>query len=104
MEFITPIYFTTYTKSIDNSGDKVKTPNVERKVFRNKLSIGQKEFYEAHTSGLKPEFKFEVRKFEYKGEDTLKYNDVTYSIIRTFENLKKGTIELTCSKPIMKVM
>jgi SPP1 family predicted phage head-tail adaptor len=104
MEFITPIYLITHNKSIDNSGDKVKTPAGERKVLSNKLSIGQKEFYEAHTSGLKPELKFEVRKFEYNDEDTLKFNNITYSIIRTFENLKKGTVELTCSKPILKVM
>lgn len=102
MEFITPILFVSNNKSIDDSGDKIKTPLPDRKVLSNKLSIGQKEFYEAHTSGLKPELKFEVRMFEYKGEDTLKYNGVTYNIIRTFDNFKKGTVELTCSRPLIK--
>jgi len=103
MKFITPIYLITNVKSIDDSGDKVKLPT-ERKVLSNKLSIGQKEFYEAHTSGMKPELKFEVRDFEYKDEDVLKYNKITYSIIRTFNNYKNGTVELTCSKSVMKVM
>jgi SPP1 family predicted phage head-tail adaptor len=103
IKFITPVFLISFEISFDDAGDKVKAP-VEKKVLSNYLSIGQKEFYEAQTSGMKPELKIEVREFEYNNEDTLKYNGVVYNIIRTFPNVKKGTVELTCSKPIMKVM
>ena len=106
MKFITPIYLIKYGTKTNAQGDTIKDPTttIERKVYSNLLSVSQKEFYEAQVIGMKPEIKFEVREFEYMGENTLKYNNIEFKVIRTFENNKKGTVELICSKTIMKVM
>ena len=100
MKFITPIFLIQYEKKTNDYGDLIKDPakTIERKVYSNKLSINQKEFYEAQAKDMKPEIKLEVREFEYKDEDTLKYNNIVYNIIRAFNNKKNGTFELTCSK------
>ena len=106
MKLITPIFLIQYSTKTNAQGDTIKDPEntIERKVYSNVLSISQKEFYQAQATGMKPEIKFEVRKFEYMGENTLKYNNIEFKVIRTFENNKKGTVELVCSKTIMKVI
>lgn len=43
--------------------------------------------------GFKPELRFKVWRSEYSGENIVKYNDVRYSIYRTFE-AEDGRIEL----------
>jgi SPP1 family predicted phage head-tail adaptor len=104
MKFITPIILIRYGTKDNAQGDTIKDPEntTERKVYSNKLSVGQKEFYQAQATGMKPEIKFEIRRFEYKGEDTLKYNNIEYRVIRTFENEERGTVELTCSRSIRR--
>jgi len=56
----------------------------DRAVFANRRSVSQKEFYEAGILGLKPEFRFDVRFFEYNGEDSLIYEGKRYVIYRTY--------------------
>lgn len=106
MQFITSIFLMQYEKRSNAYGDLIKDPTSisERKVYSNKLSVSQKEFYEAKAKGMKPEIKFEIREFEYGEEESLKYNNTEYSIIRSYLNKKRGTYELTCSRTIMKVI
>lgn len=97
LKFITPIYLISdEVESTDNAGD-VSTTSTERKVFADKLSIGQNEFYQAHRSGLKPQLKFNIRSSEYLGEMKLRFNDRDYSIMRTYDK-QDGVVELTCSR------
>lgn len=97
LRFITPIYLINNDiESADNAGDVLPTTS-ERKVFADKLSIGQNEFYQAHRSGLKPQLKFNIRSSEYLGEMKLKFNDMDYSIMRTYDK-QDGVVELTCSR------
>lgn len=97
MKFITPIYLVNDEgESTDSAGDVLIIPT-ERKVFADKVSIGQNEFYQAHRSGLKPQLKFNVRSSEYLGEMKLKFNDMDYSIMRTYDK-QDGVVELTCSR------
>lgn len=77
-------------------GDSVEQETF-KKVFANKKSIRQSEFYQAMTTDLKPELMFEVREVEYSGEERLRYpaneNGRMYYIRRTHS--KKGeTLEL----------
>lgn len=65
-------------------GDTITT-STEKDVFADKKSVSQNEFYQAASTGLKPEVKFEIRTVEYNGEQKLSYNGKEYSIIRTFE-------------------
>ncbi len=94
MQFINPIYLITYVNNVDDIGDIISTP-VERKVLADISSIKQSEFYQAQANGLKPEFTFIIRAFEYRGEESVKYGNKTYRILRTYDRLD-GNIELTC--------
>jgi SPP1 family predicted phage head-tail adaptor len=84
---------TSYTEN--DLGDQIEVPGESRQVFANKKSIRQTEFYQAQSTGLKPEMMFEVRSMEYNEEPKLSYNDKEYTIIRAFD---KGEItEIVCS-------
>ncbi len=94
MQFINPIHLITYVNNVDDIGDIISTP-IERKVLADISSKKQSEFYQAQANGLKPEFTFIIRAFEYRGEESVKYGNKTYRILRTYDRLD-GNIELTC--------
>ena len=49
------------------------------------VSIGGKEFYQAQTSGVKPELKFILSDFEdYRGESFLEHEGMRYKVLRTY--------------------
>lgn len=75
-------------------GDTISTPS-KREVFANKKSVRQSEFYQAASSGLRPELMFEIRYAEYNNEDILEYNGKQYAIIRQFSK-NDEIIELIC--------
>lgn len=68
---------------------------VERQVFCDRLSIGQKEFTVSMQNGLKVEMTIVIDHDEYDYEQKLKYRDKVYSIYRTFVR-SDGDIELYC--------
>lgn len=81
----------TFTEN--DMGDII--PNESRsKVFANKKSIRQSEFYQAQATGLKPAIAFEIHSAEYGEQEKLLYNKKTYNIIRTYD--KGEFIELIC--------
>lgn len=100
MQFINPIYLIGEVVPTTNDAGVTKYQSSERKVFSNELSISQTEFYQAHSTDFKPELKFEIRLIEYKSEAKARYLEETYNIIRTYNNKKTGTIELTLSKGV----
>lgn len=79
--------------------DKLNRPHRsynETKVYANKISVKRTEFYQAQAAGFKPEKCFEVRTVEFN-EDIhthVKYNDVVYKILRSYEKDSEIT-ELT---------
>lgn len=79
--------------------DKLNRPHrsyKETKVYANKISVKRTEFYQAQAAGFKPEKCFEVRTVEFN-EDIhthVKYNDVVYKILRSYEKDSEIT-ELT---------
>lgn len=80
------------------SFDKHNKPRViyEPKIFYcNELSIGQSEFYQSSSVGLKPEIKLEARLLDLTGITHIKYNDKLYKILRTYKNGDKIEITLT---------
>lgn len=75
-------------------GDPVLVDGEPRRVYANRRSVRQSEFYQAMQTGLRPELMFEIRSAEYQGEPKLRYGDTEYNIIRTYD---KGEImELVC--------
>lgn len=81
---------TTYTQ--DDLGEWTETGE-EVNVFAYVSSITMAEFYQAGMQGMKPEYRFLIWQTEYDGEETLKYNDVVYTIYRTYLR-DDGRIEL----------
>lgn len=82
------------TTTENDMGDPIETPS-KLQVFADKQSIRQSEFYQAQTTGLRPESMFVIRSIDYSGQPKLEYNSKTYAIIRTYE--KDGElIELVC--------
>lgn len=87
-------------KDVIELGTNPETPTYEQpdipavwtEVFANKKSVKQSEFYQAAGVGLKPEFVFEIKSFEYEENRYIRYNGKMYSILRTY--LKSDIIEL----------
>lgn len=79
----------------DETGELITT-TVRREVFAKRLSIGQKEFYEAMANGLQPEIKFELAdSFDYEDEKTVEHNGKRYDVLRTFQKTHTS-IEIVC--------
>lgn len=90
------IYLLQTTNTVNNIGDPIKTLTKNRR-YAEKLEIGQREFYQAAATGLKPEVKFAIWKFEYSDEMFLEYKNRNYKIIKTYERKTDEKIELTCT-------
>ena len=71
---------------------------VYRKVYANKKSIRQSEFYQGASTGLKPELLFEIRTVEFGNDEIVLFNGKKYSIIRTYVNGE--TTELTVTSHV----
>lgn len=84
----------TVVNDKNDVGDAIEN-EAPRKVYANRKSIRQSEFYQAMASGLKPEIMFEVMFFDYKDEKRLVYNGKKYSIIRTYIT-DSDKMELIC--------
>lgn len=79
-------------KGVDKYGD-IKTEEIEREVFAELKSIGQSEFYQAQSVGLKPEIKFVIADYlDYHNEQVIRFKDFsmdkeeTFTVIRTYRN------------------
>ena len=83
----------------NENGFPVGMPEVSRKVFCNKKSVGRSEFYRSQQNGQLARFVLEVHAEEYNGERAAILADVRYTILRTYQTEKsKGEIiELTLS-------
>ena len=79
-------------------GDTIEVASF-RQVYVNKKSVRQSEYYQAMSTGLKPEIMLEVRTIDYEDEKEIKFNDRKYRIIRAYD--KNGEItELVCEAVI----
>ncbi|MEK3855940.1 phage head closure protein [Cytobacillus sp. FSL H8-0458] len=100
MAFNEVIELISITSSENELGDPIEI-SVPRDVFANKKSISQTEFYQAQTTGLRPEIKFEIWSMDYQDEPKFSFNNKTYTIIRTFEK-DNELIELVGSGTVNK--
>ena len=65
----------------------------EKKVYVNVTSVNSQEWFEGGRNGLNPELRFTMFSYDYSGEQIIKYNDIQYTIYRTYIR-KKDEIEL----------
>lgn len=78
------LYLIGLEKSLDDDGFETIGPGEPRKIYANEKSVRSQEFHAAKQSGVTLSHMFEVRTVEYKGEETLKYNDDDYKVYRTY--------------------
>lgn len=69
----------------------------ERKVFVQVNSVTAAEWFEGGRSGLNPEFRFTMFRYDYNGEEEIKYNGKYYRIYRTYLG-RNDSIELYCER------
>lgn len=75
-----------------------KQENEARTVFGRAFSVGEREFYDSVQAGFELSLKVEIWADEYKGELALEYNGEEYRVVRTYDNRRHHTVELTCEK------
>ena len=84
--------------TLDEYGDQVVT-ETHREIFAEQMSIGQKEFYQAHAVGLQPEVKFRLADhLDYDGETCIEYTGQRYRVLRTYRTGQE--LEITCYREV----
>lgn len=67
----------------------------EREVFAELRGIGQREFYEAAASGLKPEAAFRLADIlDYNNERFIAWNGKRYAVLRTYSPAEGNYIDI----------
>ena len=86
----------TEAETVNEYGSTVKT-ETSRDVFCELKSIGQSEFYQAQTNGIKPEIKFLLADYlDYKNEEIIIFDDVKYKVLRAYRANTGNELEITC--------
>ena len=84
--------------TLDEYGDQVRT-EIPREVFAQQMSIGQKEFYQAHAVGLQPEIKFKLSDYlDYENEPLVEHDGQRYRVLRTYRTGQ--ALEITCYREV----
>lgn len=79
----------------DVYGDPELKKVISEPVYAEIRSIGQKEFYQAQTSGMKPELKFRATDYmDYQGQKYLVHEGIRYTVLRTYRT--GNELEITC--------
>jgi len=83
------------TSTLDHYGDATFTESY-KSVFCNVLSIGTNEFYQAQTSGVKPEIKISIADYyDYNGQEEVVLDEIRYKVLRTYRSLGSNVLEIT---------
>lgn len=84
--------------ALDRYGDPVIT-EIPREVFGEQMSIGLKEFYQAHAVGLQPEIKFRLADYlDYENETLVEHGGQRYRVLRTYRTGQE--LEITCYREV----
>lgn len=98
MEYTEIIYLLSNEIKEDDIGNMSSSNISTSKCYAKKQSVKSNEFYNAIAVGINPTIEFVIKRLNYSGESTLKYNNEIYSIIRTIDPKNKFDIVLVCSK------
>lgn len=69
------------------------TETIRRNVYADVRSATSSEFMSGGQIGLKPDLTFTLFQYDYDGEELVEYNDVVYTVYRTYIG-RTDTIEL----------
>lgn len=79
---------------VDEYGDPVDVEK-RRDLFCAVMSIGQQEFYQAQTVGVKPQIKAVISDYlDYKGEEEAVVDGIRYKVLRTYRKMS-NELEIT---------
>ena len=92
MDMSAPITLVAISYALDDNGVRQRTETTKN-VFANIQSVSANEFFEGGRSGLQPEYRFTMFRFEYSGEPVVIYNGIRYAVYRTYIG-RNDTIEL----------
>ena len=81
----------------DDLGNQIPVEPSTLPVLCRLQSVGRNEFYNAAANGMRPEMVFIIHALEYSGQQVVKYNGITYRVIRTYQT-DTEEIELTCER------
>ena len=70
------------------------------RVYCNKKSVRQSEFYQAGAQGMKPEIMLEVRPASYRGEEFVELQGVRYHVDRTYQK-SDDVMEMILSRQVV---
>ena len=80
----------------DAHGDPVMKERMSGAVYAEARSIGQTEFYQAETAGLRPEIKFVITDYlDYQGQQYLVHDGTRYTVLKTYRK-SSNELEITC--------
>lgn len=77
------ISLVTYTQTQDELG-VWRESQTERRVYCKTDSVSRSEFFTGGQNGLKPEYRFSMFRGDYRGETTVIYRGMAYSVYRTY--------------------
>jgi len=100
MEYTDIIYLLSNEIKEDDIGNMSSSNISSSKCYAKKQSVKSNEFYNAVSVGINLTIEFVIKRLNYSGESSLKYNNEVYSIIRTVDPKNKFDIVLVCSKKI----
>ena len=92
---VTLITETEPQERYNENGFENPTEERKRKVFCNKRSVSQGEYYKAQQAGKQVEEKVEVHTVDYEGENLVEFEGKRYSVLKTYEPPDSDVIELT---------
>lgn len=92
-------------ESEDEAGNLTSSINWSKDLtFCEFQSISYKEFYQAQSTGFKPEMNLKVSSWDYSNEEYVRYEDEDYTIIKTYQiRDNPDEILLTCARGIRNV-
>ncbi len=86
-----------YRQDADHNQYPVDT---KRRVFCDVLSVGRSEYHAAAQTDLRPEHVFRLYSADYNGEKEVEYQDMRYTVVRTYAPKNKDKVDLTCERKV----
>ena len=90
------IQLSSITCEKDDYGVIRQTETLSDYIMAEIRSAGANEWFEGGRNGLNPEYTFVINRLEYNREETVVYDEVRYTVYRTY--VRGDRIELHCEK------
>lgn len=87
-------YLVTQTYKEDAIKQRIPVEGEPKEIFVTEESISRNEFFSAGGNGLRAELVLVTPAINYAGESEIIYNEIRYSIYRTYKKKNSDDIEL----------